>query len=102
MKKLIFCLLAAGLSVTFAPKELKAASDSVRTQTTAQAAEAQILMNRLEEIRSIDRSTLSSSEKKALRKEVRAIDKELREFSGGIYISVGALILILILLILFT
>jgi hypothetical protein len=37
-----------------------------------------------------------------LRKEVRSIDKQLRAFSGGIYLSVGTIIIILILLILFT
>lgn len=94
--------MTACLSMTFVPNELKAASDSLKTQSSNQAAQAEMLINRLEELKSIDRSTLSRTERKALRKEVRSIDKELRGFSGGIYLSVGAIILILVLLVLFT
>ena len=99
MKKLIFCTLAICLSITFIPNELKAAPDSLRTQSTSQSAEAQVLINRLEEIKTIDKSTLSRSDKRALRKEVKSIDNKLHAMGGGIYISVGALIIILLLLI---
>lgn len=58
------------------------------------------LRERLEEIASIERSTLSRSEKRLLRREVREIKKELAAISGGVYLSVGALILIALLLIL--
>ena len=102
MKTLIICLFAACMSLIFIPNELKAASDSLRTQTCDQAAESRVLISRLEEIKSIDKSTLSSSEKKALRKEVRSIDKQLHSISGGIYLSIGTIIIILILLVLFT
>src|ERR1035437_2792208 len=99
MKKIIFCLLTACLSLTFIPNELQAAPGPVKTQSSSQSAEAKVLINRLEEIKSMDKSSLARSDKSALRKEVRSIDSRLRELSGGIYISVGALILILILLI---
>lgn len=99
MKKIIFCLLAVSLSITFIPNELKAGPGPVKTQSTAQAAESKILINRLEDIKSLDKSLLSRTDKKALRKEVRSIDSRLRVLSGGIYISVGMLVLILILLI---
>ena len=99
MKKIIFCLLTACLSITFIPNELKAAPGPVKTQSSSQSAEAKVLINRLEEIKSIDKSTLNKNDKKLLRKEVRSIDSRLRALSGGIYISVGAVILILILLI---
>lgn len=48
----------------------------------------------------IDRSTLSRAERKALRVEVRSIKKEMAALSGGVYISVGAILLIALLLIL--
>lgn len=99
MKKIIFCLLTASLFVTFIPNELKATPYPVKTQSSSQSAEAKVLINRLEEIKSIDKSTLNKNDKKLLRKEVRSIDSRLRALSGGIYISVGAVILILILLI---
>ena len=65
-----------------------------------QKAEVQRLQNRLEEIKSIDKSKLSKEEKKALRGEVKAIKKELKVISGGVYLSVGAILLIVLLIIL--
>lgn len=58
------------------------------------------LNHRLEEIKGLDKSTLSKHEKKALRREVREIKKELAAISGGVYLSIGAIILIALLLIL--
>ena len=58
------------------------------------------LQNRLEEIKTIDKKTLSWDNKKELRREVREIKKELAAISGGVYLSVGAIILIALLLIL--
>lgn len=66
---------------------------------TAEARAVQ-LENRLEQIKALDKHELSSSEKKALRKEVRAIKKELAVMSGGVYLSIGAILLIALLLIL--
>jgi len=64
------------------------------------SAEAQVLLNRLDEINAMDKAPLSKTEKRELRKEVRTIKKELTESSGGIYLSVGAVIIIILLLIL--
>jgi hypothetical protein len=61
---------------------------------------AQQLVRRLEEIRAVDRSTLTKSERKALRKEVKDIKKEMKGISGGVYLSVGAIIIVILLLIL--
>jgi hypothetical protein len=61
---------------------------------------AQQLLNRLEEIKDMDKSELSGSEKKELRKEVKGIKKEMKTISGGVYLSVGAIIIIILLLIL--
>jgi hypothetical protein len=61
---------------------------------------ARQLMNRLIEIRDMDKSNLTSSEKKALRKEVKEIKKEVKKDQKGIYLSVGAIIIIVLLLIL--
>jgi hypothetical protein len=58
------------------------------------------LNRRLEEIRDMDRSNLSKAERKALRLEVRMIREELAEMRGGVYLSVGAILLIALLLIL--
>jgi len=58
-----------------------------------------ILIERLEAIKEIDKSSLSHAEKKTLRKEVKAIDRQLKELNGGVYLSVGAIIIILLLVI---
>jgi hypothetical protein len=54
----------------------------------------------LEEIKDMDKSELNRSDKKALRKEVRAIKTEIRSSGNGLYISAGAIIIILLLIIL--
>ena len=64
------------------------------------SAEAQVIFDRLEEIKEMDKSDMSFAEKKELRKEVRASEKELKTMDGGVYISVGAIIIILLILIL--
>ena len=64
------------------------------------AEQATRLQNRLEEIKAMDKTKLSKNEKKALRGEVKQIKKELKEISGGVYLSVGAIILIVLLIIL--
>ena len=68
----------------------------------AENVEARIkfLTERLDEIKTLDKSQLSRIERKNLRKEVREIKKELAVASGGVYLSVGALVLIGLLLIL--
>ena len=58
------------------------------------------LLTRLKEIKSMNMENLSRSEKKDLRKEVKQIRKELKAAKNGIYLSVGAIIIIVLLLIL--
>ena len=86
------------LSLTFIPNGLNAMPpDSLKTELPA---EAKSLMNRLEEIKSMDKSDLGWKEKRELRKEVKTIEYRLRDIGGTVYISVGALLIIIILLIL--
>ena len=84
---------------------LFAASPAMASSTPGtlnETTEARVLelQNRLEEIKAMDRKELSGSERKALRREVREIKKELAAVSGGVYLSIGAIILIALLLIL--
>jgi predicted PurR-regulated permease PerM len=58
------------------------------------------MINRLEEIKKIDKSNMTRLEKKALRKEVKSIKAKLQTTSRGVYLSVGAIIIIILLLIL--
>ena len=63
-------------------------------------ARAQQLIQRLEEIKAMNKSDLSSSERKELRKEVKGIKKEMKAIKGGVYLSAGAIIVIVLVLIL--
>ena len=59
------------------------------------------MRERVEEIKAMDRSSLPKEERKALRKELREMNKEAKAMDQrGVYISFGALIIIILLLIL--
>ena len=94
--------MTAFLSLTFIPTQLKAGTEATTSSVAVaktESAEANALISRLNDINGMDKSKLSSSEKKELRKEVRSTKKKLKELNGGVYLSVDAIILIVILLI---
>lgn len=105
MKKIAICLVAASLSLTLLPFPAGAATISpdktIPAPTPAETAEAKTLTLRLNEINIMDKTNLKASDKKELRKEVRSINHKLRAISGGVYLSAGAIILILVLLVIF-
>jgi hypothetical protein len=84
----------------FASPAFSNVTTPVTTPTETPEAQVARLSQRLEEIKSLDKSTMTRSEKKALRGEVKAIKKEMAAVSGGVYISIGAILLIALLLIL--
>ncbi len=106
MKKIIFCLLVFVMTIAVIPVQAftegkKDPSSLVVTKPPEknELREVKILESRLGEIKAMDKSKLSSSEKKSLRKEVHSIKRKLKDISGGVYISAGTLLVILILLI---
>jgi hypothetical protein len=105
MRKIAIGIMAAFLSLTIFPLQSNGATTEPTTTLPApkpeDLAEVKALELRLNEINAIDKSELKSSEKKALRKEVKSINHKLREIGGGVYLSVGAVILILVLLVIF-
>ncbi|HUX53902.1 MAG TPA: hypothetical protein VMV56_05790 [Williamwhitmania sp.] len=105
MKKVTVSIMVALMLLAVAPLPVNAATKAPTTlvaePAVANTAENDALLLRLNEIKSMDKSTLSSSEKKGLRKEVKSIRSELMRNGGGIYISgAGAIIIILLLIIL--
>jgi hypothetical protein len=94
VKSLLFLIMLA-----FAVPSVASATAAAPVENPSEQ-RANQLNNRLEEIRAMNMKTLSRKEKKALRGEVRAIKKEMAEISGGVYLSVGAIILIVLLIIL--
>jgi hypothetical protein len=103
MKKLTLCFMTAILSLTFSPTQLKAGTETTTSiagaEKSNEATEANVLLRRLDKINAMDKSMLSSAEKRGLRKEVRSIKDQLKALGGGVYLSVGAIIIILLLII---
>ena len=67
------------------------------------AKEAKLLEDitrRVTEIQSMDKSNLTASEKKALRKELMGMKKQADGLNSKVYLSVGAIIIIILILIL--
>jgi len=90
------------IMLTFLSSSLKAAPDkgkvTVAAGITVESAGAQALITRLEVIKAMVGSNLSSVEKRQLRKEVRSIKGTLNAMHGDvIYISAGGLIALLLL-----
>jgi hypothetical protein len=105
--KICACLLALCLTITAGNVRANAIDDKrpknekIADMTDAQkAARLQEIKLRVDEIKAMDKSSLSSSERKALRKELRHMQKEAKVMRGGVYLSVGAIIIIILVLIL--
>jgi hypothetical protein len=103
MKKLAICLMMTCLSLTLIPLQLNATTKSEPTSVPApkpaESSEVKALELRLNEINAMDKSKMKSAEKKTLRKEVKTINHKMHDIGGGVYLSAGAIILIVILLI---
>lgn len=96
-KKIIPVLLMSMCISLFTPV-FAAETTPVKAAETPKEVMANRIESRLVEIRKMDKSNLTSVEKKELRKEVKNLRKEAR--SNGVYLSVGAIIIIILLLIL--
>jgi hypothetical protein len=90
---LIFSMCITMITPVFARTESPAPNTEVPKDVLARQIET-----RLVQIRNMDKTNLTKVEKKELRKEVKNLRKQAR--SGGIYLSVGAIIIIILLLIL--
>ncbi|HTG65885.1 MAG TPA: hypothetical protein VL859_05880 [Flavobacterium sp.] len=100
MKKLNFYLMVMILSICVLPTSTYAAEKNTAENPKEIPAEVKTMLNRLNEIKAMDKSNLSSAEKKELRTEVKTIKKNLKSSGHGVYLSVGAIIIIILLLIL--
>lgn len=88
---LLLSVLVAGSSVNATAAEKHAVTTEAR---------ALAIKERVTEIKAMDFSKLSATERKDLRHELKDMKQELRQHPTGIYISGAGLILIIILLIL--
>jgi hypothetical protein len=104
MKKLTLSLMTVLMLLSFIPTQASAGTSpekiTLADPNSAEAKEANVLINRLYEIKAMDMHKMNSAEKKGLRKEVKSIKSHLKTLSGGVYLSAGAIIIILLILIL--
>ena len=102
MKKTVLVVFVCMLSMVAMPTTALANENNpapITAVTEEIPAEVKVLLDRIDEIKAMDKRGLERSERRALRKEVRAIKKNLRASGNGIYISSGAIIIILLLII---
>jgi hypothetical protein len=105
-----FSLLLAAAPVPFAMAGEPSGKIVVNQENLAKLSPADqecvlAIAERLETITTMDRSSLTAAERKALRNEARQLKEQAREFNRGgevIYISAGTIIIILLLIILLT
>lgn len=107
MRKIIFLgilmIFTLSATITFAGTAgLKSSSDNAATKTENKltAAEVTRLTNRVEEIRSMDKSGMTVTEKRELRKELKGIKSNVKRNGEVIYISGGTILLIILILLL--
>jgi hypothetical protein len=109
MKKLMFYAVIAFMMLSFIPSQSKAAKNTkaVTTATTKsiESTDAAQLAARLDEIKAMDMSTLSRSEKKELRNEVKTIRSTqdttyVVHHHHGMYFGVGGVLVVILIIIL--
>ena len=109
MKKTIFfgilLIFTLSSSIAFAGnKASKAVIENsatlVKTDNKLTAEEVAVMTARVEEIRDMDKSNMTTMEKRELKKELKAIKENVRKDGGVIYISVGTVLLIVLIIIL--
>lgn len=112
MKKTVLSIMAVFVIIFCFPNTAKAETEktpvAVVATSTVAIVDASVLTARVEAIKAMDFSALNASERKELRKELRTIKTDLKKSNthdeyathgnGGIYLSVGAIILIVVLL----
>lgn len=66
------------------------------------AKEAQVMLERIDQIRDMDKSDLTKIERAELKKELKDMKQSIRKDGGYIIIGTGTLVLIIILILLLT
>jgi len=104
MKKTIFIaimmIFTLTATTTFAGKTDSKSTAPVATENKLSTEELSRMKNRVEEIRNMDKSEMTASEKRELRKESKGIKENVRKSGEVIYISGGTLLLIILIIVL--
>lgn len=97
-------IISLGISSAFAadPDKKNRKDEAVPEKTENKLTEEELnrLTRRVEEIRDMDKSELTVSEKRELKKELRAIKETVKVNGGYVYIGAGTILVIILLVIL--
>jgi hypothetical protein len=97
MKKIHLCLIIMLLLSTVPPpvfaSEKNITSDTINRNEKPTALKK--TLNRLEEIKAMDKSSMSRLEKKELRKELRTIKANLKAKENSVLLSIGGIVIII-------
>ncbi|MGY6520770.1 MAG: hypothetical protein ACXIUD_03515 [Mongoliitalea sp.] len=103
MKKYVLTLAAAGTMMFFGSQPVEASpfkAKEPKELTAEETLRLEQIENRVAEIQDMDFSEMEKAEKKAIKSELKGLEKEAKSMrGGGIYISTGAIIVILLLII---
>lgn len=103
MKKIIYTLSFCALFLTISPAaDAKGNKEGKEELTAEQKVRLAEIESRVSEIKSMDLADLSNEERKEVRNELKEMKAEARQLGGGVYLSIGAIIIIILLLILLT
>ncbi len=104
MRKTIFIAIMMIFTLTattaFAGKTDSKSTTPAATENKLSTEELSRMKNRVEEIRNMDKSEMTVSEKRDLRKESKGIKENVRKSGEVIYISGGTLLLIILIIVL--
>lgn len=102
MKKFIFSTMTVCFLSITGPGIVQAAPSNhptvVMTDIKDESPEVQAMVKRIEEIKAMDFKSMSREQKKAVKQELREMKKN--KTISGIYLSTGAIIIILLILLL--
>jgi Flp pilus assembly protein TadB len=96
----IILLLALNAPMVLLASDSKYVKDPVAIENKMSAEESARITKRVEEIRAMDKSKLTASERKELRKELRGYKESIKRDNTVIYISAGTLLVIILILLL--
>jgi len=100
MKNLRLFMITSLMLLSIAPMPLNAVNSKpapTPAPVNIESVDTKIMMSRITEIKAMDKSKLNAAEKKQLKQELRQMKKAI---SGGVYLSVGTILIILLILIL--
>lgn len=102
MKKIHFCLIIMLLlstvqSTVFASEKNRSSDDVSINEMPAALKKT---LNRLEEIKAMDKSFMSRLEKRELRKELRTNKANLKAKDNSVFLSIGGIVIITLVMVL--